>query len=203
MCTVKRIRFKYHHSMKTRLSLFAAFLVAGSSYGVDVQTFTSADGSKTLQASIERYNPSNGQAQIRVKGRVMNVPVAAFQSEDKLKFESWYQAAEVGRKLALTFDENESDGVEKKTSNAKVTTTNNSFKIKVRNNGQTDFTDVSLQYRLFYYRDKDKGGKEPAHADGTLSLASIAPRETKELETEPISLTRVRPLPASQCKGGT
>ena len=189
--------------MKIRLLLIATLLVAAASFGVEVHTFTSADGSKTLQASIARYTPSTGQAQIKVNGRLMNVPVSAFQSEDKLKFESWYQAAEVGRKLALTFDENETEGTEKKTSNAKVTTYDSGFKIKVRNNGQTDFEDVKLQYRVFYYKDMDKGGKQAGYTDGNLALSKIAPRETQEFETDSISMTKIRPLPKSQCKGGT
>lgn len=188
--------------MKVSLIATLAVSIGTSLFSADLHTLTSADGSKTMEAAIENYQPSTGSATINVKGRRMTVPVSAFQVEDKLKFDNWYQTFEVGRKLALSFDEMEVDGNEKKTSNAKVTQFDSTFKIKVRNNGQQAFEDVKLKYRVFYYRDKDKGPKESTHEDGELDLTNISPRETKELSTESISLTKVRPLPATQCVGG-
>jgi len=188
--------------MKVVTFLLTALFMTPSLFGSDLDTFTSADGTKTIEASIESYDPTRDEAILKVNGRNLKVPVSAFQSEDKSKFDSWYQASQVGRQLNLAFDESETEGLEKKTSNAKVTSFESGFKIKVRNNGKTDFEDVKIEYRLFYYVDKEKGGKVDGYLDGDLALSEIAPRETQEFETAAVSMTRIKPLPASQCKSG-
>ena len=191
--------------MKTKVAILSLF-IAGlglSAFGGNLVTLTSADGSKTMEAAIEQYYPENGSAMIKVNGRNLTVPVTAFQSEDRAKFENWHIAKLAGRQLMLSFADNETEGSEKKTSNSKIKTVDAGYKIQVRNNAQTDLDGVKLEYRLFYYKDKAKGGKEAAYTDGDLDLGKIAPRETKELDTTAITLTKVRPLPASQCAGGT
>ena len=191
--------------MKTIAAFLSLFTIGIGfpAFGANQVTLTSADGSKTMDATIEQYYPANGSATIKVNGRKLTVPVTAFQSEDKAKFENFHLAKLAGRSLMLSFADNESEGSEKKTSNSKVKTVDAGFKIQVRNNAQTDLDGVKLEYRLFYYKDKAKGGKEAAYTDGDLDLGKISPRETKELDTTSITLTRVRPLPASQCAGGT
>jgi len=191
--------------MKTKAAILSLF-IAGlglPTFGGNLVTLTSADGSKTMEAAIEQYYPENGSAMIKVNGRKLTVPVSAFQSEDRAKFENWHLAKLAGRQLMLSFADNESEGSEKKTGNSKIKTVDAGYKIQVRNNAQTDLDGVKLEYRLFYYKDKAKGGKEAAYTDGDLDLGKIAPRETKELDTTAITLTKVRPLPASQCVGGT
>ena len=63
--------------------------------------------------------------------------------------------------------------------------------------------DVRLDYRVFYYKDPEKGSKVSHYEDGSLNISEIAPRESQKFETTPVALMRQRPLPASQCKGGT
>ena len=189
-----------------KISVFT-FLFAGlavsTTWAGNLVTLTSSDGSKTMQAAIEEYHPSNGTARIFVNGRRMNVPVTAFQTSDKAKFENWHDAQVAGRQLLLTFADYTTGNTEKKTSNAKVSTADTGYRIQVRNNAKTDLEGVEVRYRIFYYHDQDKGGKKAAHTDGSHSLTKISPRETQEFQTATVTLTRQRPLPASQCKGGS
>ncbi|MEO0414677.1 MAG: hypothetical protein AAF226_06975 [Verrucomicrobiota bacterium] len=183
---------------------FFVLAISLSASAAELVKLTSADGTKSLQAKIENYDPASGAALINVNGRNMKVPVSAFQKEDKTVFENWYQASQVGRKLAITVEEFETDGSEKKTSNAKVTTYSSGYKVKVRNNATNEFDNVTLRYRIFHYADKERkdGGKEETFTEGDLSLAAISARQVVDLATEQVELTRIRPLPASQCVGG-
>ena len=40
-------------------------------------------------------------------------------------------------------------------------------------------------------------------ASGQTNISSIPPRTDQNLATEKVNLTKIRPLPASQCTGGT
>ena len=39
-------------------------------------------------------------------------------------------------------------------------------------------------------------------ASGATTISSITPRTGQDLATEKVKLTKIRPLPASECKGG-
>ena len=98
--------------MKTKAAILSLF-IAGlglSAFGGNLVTLTSSDGSKTMEASIEQYYPENGSATINVKGRKLTVPISAFQSEDRAKFDNWHIAKLAGRQLMLSFADNETEG---------------------------------------------------------------------------------------------
>lgn len=195
--------FHYKDGMKRGLLLSTILLLASVAVGSDTQTLTSSEGSKSLEAKIENYDPASGSAQIQVNGRRMKVNVSAFSEEDLPKFKTWYEASQVGRSLMLNFEEKESEGSERKTNTAKITNFESTYALEVRNNSSTDFSDVRLDYRVFYYKDPEKGSKVAHYEDGSLSISEIAQRESQKFETTPVALMRQRPLPASQCKGGT
>ena len=49
-----------------------------------------------------------------------------------------------------------------------------------------------------------KGAKnQDLVASGKTTISSITPRTGQDLTTEKVTLTKIRPLPASECAGGT
>ena len=91
-----------------------------------------------------------------------------------------------------------------KTENARVSSYNSNFKFNVRNNGTSTFENIEVKYQIFYMIDGVKGTKnQDLVASGQTNISSIPPRTDQNLATEKVNLTKIRPLPASQCTGGT
>ena len=61
-----------------------------------------------------------------------------------------------------------------------------------------------MKYRIFYTVDGVKGVKnQDLVASGETNISSIFPRTDQNIATSTVQLTKIRPLPASQCVGGT
>jgi hypothetical protein len=108
------------------------------------------------------------------------------------------------RKLEVRIKDEEKKTSEKKTSNARVSSYDSNFKFNVRNNGTSPFENIEVKYQIFYTVDGVKGTKsQNLVASGQTNISSIFPRTDQNLTTEKVTLTKIRPLPASQCAGGT
>ena len=191
--------------MKT-LTIFlisTAFIVVSSA--ADIREFTSADGTKTLKAKVLDYSQDKGVVKIlRADGKSMTFPVKALSKEDGEYLKAWYQSTMAGRKLAVRVTDEEKKISEKKTENARVSSYNSNFKFNVRNNGTSTFENIEVKYQIFYMIDGVKGTKnQDLVASGQTNISSIPPRTDQNLATEKVNLTKIRPLPASQCTGGT
>ncbi|HAA86889.1 MAG: hypothetical protein VX577_01655 [Verrucomicrobiota bacterium] len=187
--------------MKTfTIFLISIAIVAGSG-AADMREFTSADGSKTLKAKVLDYSQDKGVAKIlRADGKVMTFPVKALSKDDGEYLKTWYQATMAGRKLAVRITDEEKKTSEQKTSNSKVSSYDSNFKLNVRNNGTSPFENIEVKYQIFYTIDGVKGTKsQDVVASGQTNISSIFPRTDQNLVTEKVALTKIRPLPASQC----
>ena len=70
--------------MKGIISLIILVGLSVYSVGSDMRKFTSADGSKTLNAKVLDYSQSKGTVKIlRSDSKVMTVPVKALSKNDK------------------------------------------------------------------------------------------------------------------------
>lgn len=167
------------------ITIGVGFFVMGASAS-DPITLTSADGSKTLEATIQEYYPSKGTAKIRSNGRLLSVPLTAFDPEDKMKFETWYQKTMAGRRMMVYFDDASS-----KSGGGITRKTNGSYELSIRNNGETTFENLKVAYRVFYAKDTGSG-KNDQFKEGYASLGNVAARETKQINTDPVQLTSQR-----------
>ena len=170
-----------------------------------MRTFTSADGSKTLRAKLVGCDPAAGTATIvREDGRRMAINLSVFSEADRAYARDWYQTSMAGRRLALRLTPNEAMVGERKTNNARIRDYAAGFDIALRNNGAASLDDIEVRYRVFYYRDGERGVKrQHLTADGTTRVSTIAARTDQSIRTDPVTLFNQRPLPPSQCTGGT
>ena len=66
------------------------------------------------------------------------------------------------------------------------------------------FENIDVKYQIFYTVDGVKGEKnQELIASGKTVISSITPRTGQDLTTDKVKLTKIRPLPASECAGGT
>ena len=188
---------------KLAISLLTCGLVGVAS--AEVRTFTSADGSKTLQASVRDYSPKKGTTTIKLAtGRVMTIPVKSLSAADKTFLDGWYTATQAGRNLHVSIRDEEKQMGERTANNGKIKTINARYALNVRNNAAANFDNIEIKYRVFYYKDGVDGKKNQyLTLDGQDSITTISAREDQRIMTDSVNLTKVRPLPASQCKGGT
>ena len=191
--------------MKTLTTFLISIAFIALSSAADIREFTSADGTKTLKAKVLDYSQDKGVVKmLRVDGKAMTFPVKALSKEDGEYLKVWYQSTMAGRKLAVRITDEEKKISERKTENARVSSYNSNFKFNVRNNGTSPFENIEVKYQIFYMVDGVKGTKnQDLVASGQTNISSIFPRTDQNLTTEKVNLTKIRPLPASQCTGGT
>ena len=191
--------------MKTLTTFLITISFIAVSAAADIREFTSADGTKTLKAKVLDYSQDKGVVKmLRVDGKAMTFPVKALSKEDGEYLKVWYQSTMAGRKLAVRITDEEKKISERKTENARVSSYNSNFKFNVRNNGTSTFENIEVKYQIFYMIDGVKGTKnQDLVASGQTNISSIPPRTDQNLATEKVNLTKIRPLPASQCTGGT
>jgi hypothetical protein len=191
--------------MKTLTTFLITISFIAVSAAADIREFTSADGTKTLKAKVLDYSQDKGVVKmLRVDGKAMTFPVKALSKEDGEYLKVWYQSTMAGRKLAVRITDEEKKISERKTENARVSSYNSNFKFNVRNNGTSPFENIEVKYQIFYMVDGVKGTKnQDLVASGQTNISSIFPRTDQNLTTEKVNLTKIRPLPASQCTGGT
>lgn len=187
-------------------TLFSFLIISMAfSAGAEMRTFTSADGSKTLKAKVLDYSQAKGTVKmVREGGKVMTFPVKALCEEDNKYLVSWYQTTMAARKLAVRISDQEEKTSERKTDNARISSYDSGFKLNVWNNGTNPFENIDVKYQIFYTVDGVKGAKnQDLVASGKTTISSITPRTGQDLTTEKVTLTKIRPLPASECAGGT
>ena len=183
------------------LATFSA-TVAGAA---EMRSFTSADGSKTLEAKVLDFSATKQTAKIlRSDGKAMTIPVKALSKSDQTYLKDWYQSSMAGRRLSIRVSDEEVKTGESKANNGRVTAYDSRFKLNVRNNGDSAFEDIEIKYCIFYTIDGVDGAKNrELVTNGQANISNIAPRTDQDITTGTVKLTKVRPLPASQCVGGT
>ncbi len=191
--------------MKYIFPIILATVFATVAGAAEMRTFTSAEGSKTLQAKMLDYSADKGTARIlRSDGKAMTIPVKALSETDQAYIKDWYQSSMAGRRLAIRVSDEEVKTGESKANNGRVTAYDSRFKLNVRNNGNNAFEDIEIKYCIFYTIDGVDGAKnKELVSNGQANISSIAPRTDQDIATGTVKLTKVRPLPASQCVGGT
>lgn len=191
--------------MKYIFPIILATVFAAVAGAAEMRTFTSSEGSKTLQAKMLDYSAAKGTARIlRSDGKTMTIPVKALSETDQTYIKDWYQSSMAGRRLAIRVSDEEVKTGDRKANNGRVTAYDSRFKLNVRNNGDSAFEDIEIKYCIFYTIDGVDGAKnKELVTNGQANISSIAPRTDQDIATDAVKLTKVRPLPASQCVGGT
>jgi hypothetical protein len=184
--------------MKYIFPIILATVIASVAGAAEMRTFTSSQGSKTLQAKVLDYSTAKGTAKIlRSDGKTMTIPVKALSETDQTYIKA-------GRRLAIRVSDEEVKTGESKANNGRVTAYDSRFKLNVRNNGDSAFEDIEIKYCIFYTIDGVDGAKnKEIVTNGQANISNIAPRTDQDITTGAVKLTKVRPLPASQCVGGT
>jgi len=171
-------------------------------------TFTSADGSKKLEAVVQDYNIDSGVATLRLKdNRKITAPATAFSEADQEHLEEIGLAFKLGRSLWVEFEDEESVVSEKRnpTNGYQTMELKNGYRLEVRNNGTVPFDGLIAEYQVFYgaYENPFKDNeKTPQVHRGKIDLPVLQPREETVVKTDLVNLTSIKRLPLKECVGG-
>lgn len=192
-----------------RILLFVFLLAAPGFSGANWHTLTSSDGSKKIEAEILSYDAKSGAVTLKMRdSRKISAPATAFSEADQAKIKEVGLATTMGRSLWVEFEDVENVVNEKRnpTNGYQTKEMQNSYRLELRNNGETPFEGLVAEYQIFYagYLDpfKDNNKTNQLHR-GKMEIPALSPREETELETESVDLTSIKRLPLSQCAGGT
>lgn len=189
--------------MNTRFLAATLFLGLGLTVG-DAREFSSADGTKTMSGTVTAVSATSKKATIRRSdGASVTFPLSALAEKDQEYLVEWYKAAEIGRKLDVRVNAAEEKGQETKTTTARRYSIASQFGLSLRNNATFKFDDLEVRYRMFHTKDIANGKAEDHTTEGVMKIDELSPRGEKSIATETVSLDVQRPLPASQCPGGT
>jgi len=189
--------------MNTRFLAATLFLGLGLTVG-DAREFSSADGTKTMSGTVTAVSATSQKATIRRSdGSSVTFPISALAAEDREYLIEWYKATEIGRKLDIRVNAAEEKGQETKTATARRFSIASQFGLSLRNNAAFKFEDLEVRYRMFHTKDIEGGKTEDHTTEGVMKIDELFARAEKSIATETVSLDVQRPLPASQCPGGT
>ncbi|BCX46826.1 hypothetical protein HAHE_07340 [Haloferula helveola] len=168
--------------------LLLALVAAGS---VSARTFTSADGSKTIEADLIDFNPSTGNVVLRYDGTVRNVTVSAsaFSEEDQEYFGEFLKDEAKRNSLNISTDE-ESEDVESGEGGLYIYEKSNShYRVKVSNRGSVDIEDLTVKYDIYVSRYDKAGDKNIEVVSGEGSIDKVLSQFSEEVESESVTLT--------------
>jgi len=172
----------------------------------EFRTFTSADGSKKVEAKLTDYDATTGVASLSLKtGAKIKAPIDKFSPEDQEYAQAAMERFVVARRIQIEISEHDEKLSEKddKRIGGKVTSREGGYNVELRNNGSVAISEVTAKYKYFVTRVSAKGDKELVTEEGELEWTGVDPREEQTSRTRVMAMTSVRPLPKSECVGGT
>lgn len=190
-------------------TLLAGIFLLPSLCLADWHTFTSSDGAKKLEATVQDYNTDTGVATLRLQdNRKITAPATAFSEEDQKHLKEIGMAFKLGRSLWVEFEDEENVISEKRNpaNGYQTMELKKGYRMEVRNNGTVPFEDLKIEYQVFYgayenpFADNEK---TPQIYRGKMDLPALQPREDAVLKTETVDLTSIKRLPLKDCVGGT
>lgn len=171
------------------MRIFIIALLAAT-ISLEARTFTSADGSKTMEAELISYRPSTDTIVFRVKGKSARstAKASAFSKKDQAYFQEFLKESTKRESLDISLKE-ESDSFKKEGGIYTYKKQKEHYTISVANRGDFDFEDLTAKYDI-YVSKFDKNGKKAVEVvSGEASIESIHSNLDEQFETESVELT--------------
>lgn len=174
------------------LPMIAKFLsiivFLGLALSLNAREFTSADGSKTMEAEFVRYDHDRQKVTLSTgDGRNMVSEASMFSEKDREFFIEAQKEAD--KKSAISVDTKTKSKNEKKVQGQMMMsyrTSNISF--EVLNKSDSEFADMNLHYWVVVERD-NRGNETINVTDGSVKLNQVTASSKEEVEGPSITLT--------------
>lgn len=156
---------------------------------LSARTFTSADGSRTMEAELFSYNPSNDTVVIQIDGQSSRTTTKAslFSEKDQDFFTEFLRKKE--KFTALQVDSKvESESFESKRGIYIYDKKKEHFAVTIKNRGDFDLEGLDAKYDVYFYKFDKKGDKSVEILSGTESIKSIASKDDARFNTQSVEI---------------
>lgn len=170
--------------------VFPIILVLVSALPLAARTFTSADGTKTMEAKLISYNAAQGTVVIKLDGSHThtNATADSFSKADQEYFVEHLKELEKHSAIQVDTDK-ESDSFKEASGQYTYGKKKEHFKVSLTNNGTYAFEDITAKYDIYFYK-YDKAGKRSTQVvSGEESFKNLASNAKVEFETDPVEIT--------------
>jgi hypothetical protein len=161
-----------------------------SAASLSARTFTSADGSKTLEGELVSASAS-GKVVIRHNdsGRNVTAEAGAFSAEDQRYFDEFLKEATKRGSLKVSADK-KTEKVPPSSSGLYLYDKRKEFfTISVSNGGSVDVGEITAKYDIFVLRYDKQGKKTTDLVSGEESLGKLYSGESGRFVTSPVEIT--------------
>lgn len=157
---------------------------------LSARTFTSADGTKTIEAELIDYRPASGTVVIRYEGRNTRhtVKADAFSEKDLEYFKQFLKEQTMRNSLRITTEERE----ERSKDEGEIytyTRLSSHFTVAIRNAGDLTVEGLSAKYDIYVQRYDEEGSRQVEVVSGEQPLDPIPVNLNTLFETETVKLT--------------
>ncbi|MGB0292032.1 MAG: hypothetical protein ACPGIA_05570 [Luteolibacter sp.] len=172
------------------MKLLLVGLIAASCLQLSARTFTSADGSKTIDAELLNYNPSNGTIVIQIHGQGKRSTVKAnlFSETDQEYFKEFLKESEKFKALKISTE----DHTERREEDRGIYIYDRQkehFTVSIHNTGNFDMGGLEAKYTIYYQKYDRDGKKLTESVSGAKSLAGIESQDSADFDTLPVDIT--------------
>lgn len=157
---------------------------------LDARTFTSADGTKTVEAELIDYRPANGTVIIQYQGQNTRrtVNASAFSEADNEYFKEFLKEKIMRDSLRIQsspIEERSQDGGDLYT----YTRLNSQYRVSVRNAGKLTVDGLTAKYDIYVQRYDQDGGRKVEVESGVEMLDAIPVNLDAIFETKTVKVT--------------
>ena len=157
---------------------------------MEARTFTSADGSKTMEAELISFRPSTDTVVFRTKGRSARSTskASAFSKQDQAYFQEFLKQSTKRESLNISLKE-QSDNFKTEGGIYSYKKKKEHYTVSIANRGDFDFEDLTAKYDI-YVSKFDKSGKKVVEVvSGEASLESIYSNLDERFDTKSVEVT--------------
>lgn len=176
--------------MSKSLTLIAG-LISAVSMPLAARTFTSADGSKTIEAELVDFSPASGKIVIRNDGSDHNVTVdaAAFSKDDQDYFQQFLKDKTKRESIKISAEDKSEKLEEKQGTIYLFNRKNEFFNVTITNSGPVDLADLTANYDIYVARFDKQGKRIVEVVSGKESFSQIGSRSDTCFTTTSVKLT--------------
>lgn len=164
-------------------------LLLATALQLSARPFTSADGKRTMEATLISYTPSTDTVvlQISGQGNRTTAKASAFSKSDQEFFNEFHKEAEKFNALKVSVKE-ESEKFENKTGIYIYEQKKEHFVVSIDNRSEFDLDGLTAKYDVYVSKFNKDGKKIIEVVSGTEAIGSINGGSNGQFETKPITI---------------
>jgi hypothetical protein len=176
----------------------------------EYRTFTSADGTKTIRATVANVTTAKDGSRVAViqkeNGKRYKFPASALSADDQKYIDKVASIISAARNIKVEVKDTIERGNVKKGNQRKISTDKVAFDISLRNDGKEALENVVVKYKIFYTKEDrltKKSGKRERTKNvrhlktqaGEFTVSNLLARADYQQSTDTVALVSDRANP--------